>query len=82
MSRHKAFDTEKRVYTAANGFTLDIGLAVHRDMFSLVLRNVRKLQTLRLNQEETYILQAVVQLFPGLISGRAQQSRSLSFRQN
>ena len=65
ISRHKAFNTTHQVYTAANGFTLDIGLTVHRDMFSIMLGIDRRLQSLKLNAEETYILQATVQLFPG-----------------
>ncbi len=65
ISRHKAFKVEDFVYTASNGFTLDVEVAVHRDMFQSVLRNVRRLQDLNLNPEETYILQVIVQLFSG-----------------
>lgn len=66
VTRHKAFNSRYRCFTAFNGFTFDLVKAVGEEFSNILFTVANRLQSLKLTDEETFVLKAYVIFFTGI----------------
>lgn len=65
ITRHPAFNIEHRWFTTITGFTFDLEKALGEDFTDAIMVVAKRLQKLKLTQEETFLIKAFIIFFTG-----------------